>query len=75
MRRITLSLVTALIFFVSCKKQEVCNRPTYWYYYYKYNGSAPTDYLGGEFISQCDDEKLKNFVNNKPAGYSVGYRP
>lgn len=64
-----------MYFMSSCKKEEICNKPTYWYYYYKHNGSAPTDYLGGEFISQCDSEKLKNFVNNKPAGYSVGYRP
>jgi hypothetical protein len=75
MKKIILFLATALTIFISCKKQEPCNKPTYWYYYYKHNGSAPTDYSGGEFISQCDSEKLKNFVNNKPAGYSVGYRP
>lgn len=73
---ISILLLFISLFLFSCKKDDVkpCNKPTYWYYYYKYNGST-TDYIGGEYISQCDDEKLKNFVNNKPTGYSVGYRP
>lgn len=75
MKNILIIILTITLFSCKKEKQEICEGRTYYYYYYKYNGSQPTSYLGGEYINNCDDKKMQEFISNKPLGYSIGYHP